>query len=311
MHPRLYLDATRIAQLRQAIQTTHAPMWKELRQWADRAVKRGAPGYRERDISSGDEQLWQRDVGNAMPVLATAWVLSGDRQYLGAAREWALASCGYRTWGLGRIDGMDLAAGHQLYGLGLVYDWLKFMDLARSRLGVDLYTGQWWRNTARYAQCLALPRQAWTRDNSIVSIADCPRSHWYGPDYLLCALAREFRDGYAQWLAQQVEDAGVAAPQAPWLNLLWFDPGQPAAPPSSLPTLRHFEDMGIVSARSGWSGDESLVVFKCGPFLGHKAVQEFTYDPGGGHVHPDANHFVLFGAGDWLVRDDGYMTAHK
>jgi hypothetical protein len=91
---------------------------------------------------------------------------------------------------------------------------------------------------------------------------DCPRGHWYGPDYLLRALAREFRDGYAQWLAQQVEDAGVASPQAPWLNLLWFDPGLAATPPSSLPTLRHFEDMGIVSARSGWSGDESLVVFR-------------------------------------------------
>jgi hypothetical protein len=70
--------------------------------------------------------------------------------------------------------------------------------------------------------------------------------------------------------------------------------------------LRHFEDLGIVSARSDWSGDESLLVFKCGPFLGHKAVGEFSFDPGGGHVHPDANHFVLFGAGEWLIRDDGY-----
>jgi hypothetical protein len=64
--------------------------------------------------------------------------------------------------------------------------------------------------------------------------------------------------------------------------------------------------MGIVSARSGWSGDESLVVFKCGPFIGRNALDKFTYDPGGGHVHPDANHFVLFGGGQWLVRDDGY-----
>jgi hypothetical protein len=64
--------------------------------------------------------------------------------------------------------------------------------------------------------------------------------------------------------------------------------------------------MGIVSARSGWSGDESLVVFKCGPFIGHEAIAKFSYDPGGGHVHPDANHFVLFGDGQWLVRDDGY-----
>ena len=411
IHPRLYLDGARITELRQANQTTHATMWKEMRELADRAVKRGPPAYRERDNSSGDEQLWQREVGNAMPVLAMAWVLSGEKQYLEAARQWALASSGYRTWGLGRIDGMDLAAGHQLFGLGLVYDWcyadlgeearrtirdtlvkrtsamfeaaatgkawwhhsylqnhlwvnisgmavaglalfdevddavdwiglplekfqrtmaalgsdgashegvgyweygaeymLKFMDLARTRLDVNLYTGDWWRNTALYAQYLALPRHAWARNNCIVDLADCPRSHWYGPDYLLRGLAREFHDGHAQWLAQQIEDAGVASPQAPWMNLLWFDPALRAEPPSSLPTLRHFDDLGLVSARSDWSGDESLVAFKCGPCLGHQAVQEFSYDPGAGHVHPDANHFVLFGAGEWLVRDDGYRA---
>jgi hypothetical protein len=411
IHPRLYLDAARITELRQAIQTTHAPMWKELRELADRAVKRGPPAYREQDNYSGDEQLWQRDVGSTMPVLAMAWVLSGERQYLDAARKWALASCGYKTWGLGRIDGMDLAAGHQLFGLGIVYDWchadlgdearrtirdtlvkrtaamfeaaatgkawwqksylqnhlwvnisgmavvglalfdevddasrwmglpldkfqrtmaalgsdgashegvgyweygveymLKFMDLARTRLGVNLYENDWWRNTARYAQYLALPRHAWTRNNCIVDIADCPRSHWYGPDYLLRGLAREFHDDHAQWLAQQIDDADVSAPGAPWLNLVWFDPRVAATPPLSLSPLRHFDDMGLVSTRSDWSGDESLVVFKCGPYLGHAAVQAFTYDPGGGHVHPDANHFVLFGAGEWLIRDDGYRS---
>ena len=410
-HPRLYLDAARIAALREAIHTTHAPMWKELRSVADRAVKRGAPAYRARDSQSGDEQLWQREVGNAMPVLALTWRLSGERQYLDAAREWALASCHYPTWGLGSVDGLDLATGHQIYGLSLVYDWcyadlgeearqtirqtlvkrtavlstaaatgkvwwhrsylqnhlwvnlcamataglalfdevddaacwiglpldkfqrtmaalgadgashegvgyweygveynLKFMDLARSLLGVDLYGAPWWRNTASYAQYLALPRRAWTPENCIVDIADCPRSHWYGPDYLLRGLAHEFRDGHAQWLAQQVEAADATAPGAPWLNLLWFDPAIPATPPSSLPTLHHFADLGLVSARTDWSGDEALVVFKSGPFLGHQAVQKFAYDAGGGHVHPDANHFVLFGAGEWLLRDDGYRS---
>ena len=200
----------------------------------------------------------------------------------------ALASCGYPTWGLGRIDGMDLAAGHQLYGLALVYDWcyhdlddaarrairrtlvkrasamyqaaatgavwwrrsylqnhlwvdatglaaagfalfdevddasgwiglpleacrdsmaalgpdgashegigyweygveylLKFMELSRTLLGTDLSQNDWWRNTARYALYLTLPRAAWTRSRCVVDLADCPRGHWYGPDYLL------------------------------------------------------------------------------------------------------------------------------
>ena len=411
VHPRLYLDGAKIEGLREAIETTHAPLWRELRELADRALKRGPPAYREDDGWSGSEQLWQREVGNAMPAMALAYVITGQRKYLEGARAWALASCGYKTWGLGRIDGMDLAAGHQLFGLGIVYDWccadldeaaratiratiarrgsamfeaaatgkawwrrsylqnhlwvnacglsvaglavfdevedadmwigfaldkfrrtmdalgpdgashegvgyweygveylLKFMHLSRQLLGEDLYQHDWWRRTARYPLYLSLPRSAWTRSNSIVDLADCPRGHWYGPDYLLRGLARQYRDPYAQWLAAEIDEADVAASGASWLNLVWYDPTVGASPPNALPSLHHFDDMGIVSARSDWSGAESLVVLKCGPFLGHKAVEEFSYDPGGGHVHPDANHFVLFGAGEWLVRDDGYHS---
>jgi hypothetical protein len=411
VHPRLYLDADGIADLREMIRTTHAPLWREVRARADRAVRRGPPAYRENDGRSGAEQLWQRGVGNAMPSIALAYVLSREQRYLESAREWALASCGYATWGLGRTDGMDLAAGHQLFGLGIVYDWchadlsdadratmretirrrgtamfeaaatgkiwwnrsylqnhlwvnacglaaagfavfdevedaelwlglalekfrrtmealgsdgashegvgyweygveymLKFMALARQLLGADFYGHDWWRRTARYSLYLSLPRAAWTRSNCVVDIADCPRGHWYGPDYLLRGLARQYRDPHAQWLAQEIDEANVAASGASWLNILWYDPTVVPVPPARLPTLYHFEDMGIVSARSDWSGQESLVVLKCGPFLGHQAVRTFTYDPGGGHVHPDANHFVLFGAGEWLIRDDGYRA---
>ena len=411
VHPRLFLDAARVSQLREAIRTTHAPLWQKLRAQAAGLVRRGPPAYRADDGTSGEEQLWQREVGNAMPVVAIAWLLTGDRQFLESARQWALASCSYQTWGRGRIDGLDLATGHQLLGLALVYDWcyadlddtarrtirdtlvrrtaamyeaaatgkawwersylqnhlwvniggmaaaglalfdevedasrwiglpldkfkktmavlgpdgashegagyweygveymLEFMHLARTLLDVNLYEGGWWRQTARYAQYLSLPRQSWTRANCIVDIADCPRSHWYGPDYLLRGLAQVYRDGHAQWLAQQVDEAGVAAAGASWLNLVWFDPTVRAQPPNDLPTLHHFDDLGLVSARSDWSGAESLMVFKSGPFIGHQAMNEFSYDPGGGHVHPDANHFVLFGAGEWLIRDDGYRA---
>jgi hypothetical protein len=127
---------------------------------------------------------------------------------------------------------------------------------------------------------------------------------------MLRGLAREFRDGRAQWLAEELDAAGVAGDEAGWLNLIWQDPTvKPLAPADAppMPTLRHFADLDIVSARSDWSGDESLVVFKCGPFIGHQAIRKFRYDPGGGHVHPDAGHFVLFGSGEWLVRDDGYQ----
>jgi hypothetical protein len=148
---------------------------------------------------------------------------------------------------------------------------------------------------------------AWTRNNCIVDLADCPRGHWYGPDHILRHLAGRYRDGHAQWLAEQIDKTNVDAPGARWLNLIWYDPSVQAVPPSGLPTLHHFEDMGIVSARTGWDGRENLIVFKCGPFIGHQALGEFSYDPGGGHVHPDAGHFVVLANGQWLVRDDGYQ----
>lgn len=412
VHPRLFLSSKRVAELRRSIMTTHAPLWMECRMVANWLVRRGPPRYRRNDGWSGLEQAWQREVGDQMPTMALAYLLSGERPYLDAARALALASCSYPTWGLDRLDGVGLAAGHQLCGLALVYDWcyddlgdaarrtiretlirrttamfqaaatgkrkdlddmyldghmwvnlcgvamaglalldetedasmwiglplaklgrtmealgpdgashlgvnywsygvvrlMMFMHVARQILGVDLWGHPWWRNTAAYLQYLTLPRGAWSQDNLVVDIADCDRYVHRGPDYLLRGLAGHYGDGHAQWLAQQMDRANVTGHASIWLNLVWFDPRVRPLPPTALPTMRWFDDMDIVSSRSDWSGRESLLVLKCGPCIGHRAVQQFDYDPGAGHVHPDANHFVLFGAGEWLVRDDGYTS---
>lgn len=410
-HPRLYLTAERLAALRQACGGTHRELAERLLARADELTARPPPEYREDDGWSGDEQLWQREVGNTMPYLALAWLISGEAKYLDAAAAWAVASCEYPTWGLGNIDGMDLATGHQMFGLAIVYDWcqealrpevreqiratllrrggaqyeaasrgrawwheaylqnhlwvnatglaaagialwdehppaadwiafardrfattlsslgddgashegvgywqygveylLKYLELARDLLGEDLYDHPWWRNTADYALYLTLPRRAWTPRSSLVDIADCPRGNWYGPEYLLRRLAAEYRNPVAQWHAAEIDAAGIGGGSAGWLNLLWHDATLAPSPPLDLPTLRWFRDLDIVSARSDWSGAESLLVAKCGPYLGHAATAAFDRDPGGGHVHPDAGAFVLFGDGEWLLRDDGYQA---
>ena len=68
----------------------------------------------------------------------------------------------------------------------------------------------------------------------MVDLADSPRGHWYGPDHQLWALAREYRDPHAQWLAQEIDRAGVAAASAPWLRVLWWDPSMRALSITSL-----------------------------------------------------------------------------
>jgi len=410
-HPRVYLTADRVAALKaQLVREPYATLLKQLKEVADRLVEEGPPAYRADDRWSGEEQLYQREVGNAIPNLALTYVLTGDRKYLESARAWMLASANYPTWGLGDIDGMDLAAGHQLYGLALGYDWLyrdldsgtlatvracllqrgqrmyerllnrqvwwhnsylqnhqwvnmtglaaagftlygeiegldgwvllplekarmtmmslgpdgashegvpywsygveyllKFMDLARSLLGEDLFKGNaWFEHTASFRLYAMLPRRHWTRESDLMTFADGPRYDWYGPDYMLRKLAAEYRDGHAQWLADELRRAGLCNNAATFLNLLWEGPSVVPQPPTDLPTFKRFDDLDIVVMRSSWDGDESLTAFKCGPFIGHHALAKYSYDPGGGHVHPDAGSFLLFAHGDWLIADDGY-----
>ena len=426
VHPRIFINKVKIVELKERITTSHSSLWKETLRQADQAVKDGPPAYRGNGDAEGRwgfEQLWQRNVGNTISTLAMAWVLTEDRRYLESARAWALASCGYKTWGgLGWADGIDLAASHQLFGLGLMYDWcydvldeetrkiiretlirrttamvriatsekvwwykadiknliwykwqnaylqnhlwvnmcgvavaglalfdeteeaglwaglaldkiihtmsalgndgashegveywdygvenlLKFMYISRELLSVDMFDHAWFRNTAQYRLYLSLPINSWTRGSNVIDIGDCSRGSWYS-DYNLRALAGEYSNGYAQWLARHVDEAMENSPRLRWLNLIWYNPAIAEKPPADLPTMHHFQDMDIVSARSDWSGDESLVVFKCGPYIGHKAVREMPYDAASAHhVHPDANHFILYGGGEFLIRDDGY-----
>jgi hypothetical protein len=407
-HPRIYLTAERLSELRQNIANEpFASMLQEVLDVADRGVRDGPPAYQ----ADGDqEQLWQRPVGNRMPHLCLAYLLTGDNQYLQTAEDFMLASAGYPTWGLGSIDGTDLATGHQLFGMALCYDWLfsdldagtlqtvrdcllsrgqfmfdkllskqvwwedsylqnhqwvnmtglsaagfalfggpddvdgwillplekfqrtmqslgpdgashegipywsygveymlKFMDLAGQLLEEDLFTqNAWFENTAYFRLYGMLPENSWQSGSSLMTFADAPRHDWYGPDYMLRRLAAEYQDGHAQWLADELDEANLCGWEARFLNLLWVDPVVAPVPPDGLPTHRHFDDMDIVYMRSGWNGDESLLAFKCGPHIGHHAVQAYSYDPGGGHVHPDAGSFLLFSHGDWLIVDDGY-----
>lgn len=408
--PRLFLNPGRIEALRAAITTTHAELWRSARRKADSIIAKSLPKDPPQ-AGPNDELLWQREVANKIPLLALVALLTEDRKYLTATDEWSMASCGYPHWGTGYEDGVGLAAGHQLFSLALVYDWLgdclpgdaretlrrtllqrgatmyaaakgelplersywrllyltnhlwvdaaglaaagwalgdepgvsRWFELALDKFrrtetlrgddgasheGIEYWSygleyqlkfwhlaadlagerpsSAWWKNTAAYRQYLALPRNAWKEDNTVVDIADSERADGYGADHLLYRLAALNRDPHAQWLAEELRHAGVTNSVPQWLDLLWFDPSVAPQRPAGLPTLRHFADMGIVSARSGWSGNESLVVFKCGPPIGHFATDKLSYNLGIGHNHPDANHFTICGCGEWLLRDDGY-----
>lgn len=407
-HPQLLLGAHRLESLRAAIAGPRMGEWTKILSVIDGLIDAPPPAYRAAPRPNEVGQLWQRDVGNALPYLALGVRLRGAPSDRTALERWTRAALSYPTWGFGRDDGLGLEAGHLLFGLATVYDWCfheidpalrgeiraalidragrlfeaasaghagltrallkntmwvplaglsaaaialrgdhreadQWLDLILDRmgrvsdalgpdgacpegvgywgygveyllktliplrqvLGVDLLDRTFWRETAGYRLHHSLPRNAWTRTSSVVNIGDSPRSNWYGPDYLLSALATLFDDPIARGLADRISSAELGTREARWIGLVVGDAG-PTLPASAAPTFHHFDDLGIVTARTNWSGDESLVVFKVGPPLGHAATRRFREDLGAAHAHPDAGHFVVFGLGQWLLRDDGY-----
>ena len=424
VHPRLFFDRGRIDELKRTLAGSHASIWAPIRTYADRLVKTAPPKYRAYGDGRYDEQWWQSNNSRSMATLALAWLMTGERTYLDAARNWAVATCDYPTWGDSWNAGKDCMAGHNLYGLAIVYDWcgdalpdadrsriretlmtrghtlfqngaagtvvpsrldfsirpwpewrdaylqnhlwvnicglmcaglalhgefeeagewidfssnrlagimrylgpdgasheglnywsygvdhlLKLMYLSRDLLGIDHFDSPWFRATAEFRLHISLPRNAWTPTETVVEYADSRTRDNRGPHYLLWALAREYRDGHAQWLADESVRRDIAQPAGTWMSLLWYDSAVNPVPPEGLPTLKLFDDMGFVTARSDWSGDESLVFFKCGPYIGKTAIETMPFCLSSGHhVHPDQNHFSVFAAGQSLVCDDSYM----
>ena len=438
-HPRLFLTEDRINHFRQVKNTTHKEIWDYFISNAKELVKQEPTIY---DPEYQFEQLFMREVGNNIPTLAFAWLMTRERSYFEAANAWAMAACSYPTCGiLGPRNG-DLAAGHQLFGLALLYDWcyddldentrmiiretiltrgrriydyasrgilqperevllvrpwyewdeawlqnhlwinscglataamaifdenetvlpwvgftlnryattmsilghdgashegigywtygvewmLRFIALAEDNFNIDFFAnepipglspdmmnakyegGEWWQNTARYFLYMTIPIDSWKRSplSTNVNYGDSGRGYGYGPSSILRYLASKNNDGYAQWTARILMERGFNSTRSRWLDMIWYNPDIEEDPPDDLPTLRHFDDIGILTSRSGWEGNPSLLFFKCGPYAGKKATSLMTYCfSSAHHVHPDVGNFMLFGSGEWLIRDDG------
>lgn len=250
---------------------------------------------------------------NASGLAAAGFALYGEYDGAGAWISFAEGKFGRTLELLGPDGASHEGINYWSYGIDHL---LKYLYLSRGLLGVDHFDNAWFKHAAEYRLHSGIPSGDWRRENTTVDYGDSYRRDHTGPDYILHALAAEYRDGHAQWLAGKLDDSGAQLSSWKWLDYLWYDPTVKMEPPAGLPTMHHFTDMGIVSARSGWNGDEAFVYFQCGPYIGHKALFEMPYCASSAHhTHPDRNQFVLHGAGEWLIRDDGnrgkYTSQHN
>ena len=251
------------------------------------------------------EEVWLQNHlwVNATGLLAAGLALIGETP---EAEEWAafaLDRFQHTMQYLGPDGASHEGINYWSYGLEHL---LKSMYLSRSLLGVDMYDNDWFRNTAQYRLYSGIPKNAWEKGSTTINYGDSHPRDSVGPDYLLRALAAEYRYGYAQRLAREIGEAGVQNAGNSWLDLIWYDPMVTEKDYHVLPTLHHFTDMDFVSARSDWSGEESFLFYKCGPYIGEKGMETMNYCASSAHhTHPDQNSFMLHGCGEWLIRDDG------
>ena len=272
----------------------------KLRETMIARVERQYAAYRDLEKAYIQNHTWINTCG----MLAAALVLRNDTP---KSQEW-IAFTQEVLEKSSRLLSPDGASqegpGYWQYGMEFL---MMAFDLSRG-LGNDFYKNStWWSNTATYARFMTLPADHCSSTSSIIDWADAPRYSWYGPEHLYRRLAGLNRDARAQYAADKASGYDVSSS---WLNLLWYDTSVSSVLIPSTPTFHHFENMGLVASRTGWDGDESIVVFRCGAPLGTFAEQqpEGSYVSGDmGHIHPDANHFVIYANGEYILRNNGYV----
>ena len=215
-----------------------------------------------------------------------------------------------------------------VYAMSLTY---VLFDVNKRISGEDLFQTAMARNAVAYRM------YNWLPDNTYIDHHDSFRDGRYNvmgsaSCHLMHKLAREQKDGHAQWLAAQEEILDLKyltqnkAIKSDWhvskasivpalhcvgWNFLWYDPTVAAIPPDDLAGFRLFANQGLCIMRTGWRKPDVVCAFTCAPVGGHNARAAVL---GGntallanyGHVHAQANSFDIYCNGNYLAVPPSY-----
>ncbi|MBQ7839973.1 MAG: Ig-like domain-containing protein [Lachnospiraceae bacterium] len=201
-------------------------------------------------------------------------------------------------------------AGYFTYGLEYL---MKTALLLNNNLGIDLITDNaWMEHNSEYFLNVIYPKNSISPEGSLIDYADGTRTNWYGPSHLFRVLAAQYNDETAQWIAETFENADADySGSCIWLGLLFATDEVEAKLDSNRSNLYYAEDLGIVTARTDWSGDESLVFLRSGLPLGKTGLELLTLGSSEFHVDPDCNALILYSNGEYLLRTDGYAKQKR
>ena len=129
IHPRVFVSADGLVQLRQRARSTHAREWQRVLKTLPAMAGDPPP------VPGPQERRSQNNVAFAIAGVSLAYAVEQRPEYLTAAKKWLLAAIDYEPWGYTyNKPNVDLAAGHLLYAIGWAYD-LLYHDLTATERG--------------------------------------------------------------------------------------------------------------------------------------------------------------------------------
>lgn len=200
--------------------------------------------------------------------------------------------------------------------------WLfVYADLLKSTEGIDYFKKSGYlKNTFWYrlSQSAAdLKRQ--------LNFGDCHDRYSGHTAAVYYKIAAEYNNSYAQYFGDLVSEnflyeeqyqsqvkPGIL-PEA-CFELLWYSPDVKTRSLDELPRVSYFEDLGLISIRTGYDCNATVFSFKCGApggkkqwTKGWKLKNEQNYDVLSlSHHHPDNLSFILNKGHSYFFIDDGY-----
>lgn len=210
--------------------------------------------------------------------------------------------------------------------------WLvHYMDAHLHATGEDLYAStEGLRRAHKYVAHSTLPGGEFVFDFGDIYAGSTTRART-GEDYereridghfrtnynILYNLASRYRSGDAQGVADWLKSKGQVDAEEFW-SLIWYDPSLKAVSIEKQSQMIYFADHEVVYWRSNWTNEATAFAFKCGPPEGHHTMEALKQFPdwrlSSGHAHPDAGHFIIWAAGEYMTGDSGYagipLTKH-
>ncbi|OON91424.1 MAG: hypothetical protein ATN33_01220 [Epulopiscium sp. Nele67-Bin001] len=269
--------------------------------------------------------FWQNHNWINIAGLATAGYALRDE--VPKAQEWVddAKSNFARVFEYMADDGSDYE-GVAYWRYGVI--WLIiYADLSKQEEGIDYFkTSGFLKETFYYRLYQAVPNLGET-----VNYGDCHDKRSGHSVATYYKLAAEYDNGYAQYMGNRVlkdflfreayesQIKPGILPEA-WLELLWFDPNVAPKTFETLPLVKHFEDLGLITLRTSWDEDDCVLLsFKCGAPGGKKQWKkswelqrdEDILTRGLSHQHADNNHFLIHGYDTYLAIDEGYNRTVK